>query len=94
MSVDPKRFPEGKGATARKNAMPRMLLDGMLEAAERDAYGTSRQRVVIGLCAGYRSMKEAIWAHGLIYVPVGIWGLFKDGGQVQWGPQEKNKMRK
>lgn len=92
MSVDPKRFPQGKGATARKNAMPRMLLDEVLEAAERD--GTSKQRVVIDLCAGYRSMKEAVWAHGLIYVPVDIRDLFKDGGQVQWGPQGKSEMGK
>jgi hypothetical protein len=90
--VDPKRFPQGKGATARKNAMPRMLLDEVLEAAERD--GTSKQRVVIDLCAGYRSMKEAVWAHGLIYVPVDIRDLFKDGGQVQWGPQGKSEMGK
>ena len=39
-------------------------------------------------------MKEAVWAHGLIYVPVDIRDLFKDGGQVQWGPQEKIEMGK
>ena len=70
LGVESTRAVQGKGATAMRNAMPTQLLREILRAASNE--GTATQRIVIDLCAGYRSLQEVCRQEGMIYVPVDI----------------------
>jgi len=70
LGVESTRAVQGKGATAMRNAMPTQLLREILRAASNE--GTATQRIVIDLCAGYRSLQEVCMQEGMIYVPVDI----------------------
>ena len=72
---------QGPGVAARRNHMPQMLLKEVIRAAQA---GTRPEcRVVIDLCAGYRSLRGICQDEGLIYVPVDIrYGLTKDAVAV------------
>ena len=70
LGVEPERELQGPGVTARRNHMPEMLLKEVVRAAQ--AGTRSERRVVIDLCAGYRSLQGICQSEGLIYVPVDI----------------------
>ena len=53
-----------------RNAMPQMLLEEILQAAL--AHSSGPQRIVIDLCAGYRSMEKAAIEAGCTYIPIDI----------------------
>ena len=77
LAVEPERELQGQGVTARRNHMPELLLKEIVRAAQA---GTGEERrVVIDLCAGYRSLQGICEAEGLVYVPVDIrYGRSKD----------------
>ena len=78
LAVDPKRGPRGPGAAATRNAMPRMLLNEVLQQALA-AQRSTEQTVVIGICAGYQSLRPVVEQLGLHYVPVDIRDYGKNG---------------
>ena len=81
LGVEPERELQGPGVTARRNHMPKMLLKEVMRAAQVGA--GEQRRVVIDLCAGYRSLKGICEAEGLIYVPVDIrYSMAKDAVAV------------
>ena len=67
---DPSRMPKGPGAKELIHSMPSRLHEEVL----RVALGNSkpRQRIVIDLFAGHRSLFDACQRMGLIYIPVDI----------------------
>ena len=67
----PSRAPRGPGAKALRNAMPRRLLDEILDEANRNQRDQPAD-VVIDLCAGYRSLEPTVRERGLTYIAVEI----------------------
>ena len=63
-------MPKGPGAKELIHSMPSLLHEEVL----REALGNSkaRQRIVIDLFAGHRSLFDACQRLGLIYIPVDI----------------------
>lgn len=68
LAGEAERGPRGKGRRAEKHGMPKELLQEILMAARKDA--GEKPRVVIDLCAGHQSMREAALEMGLQYVAV------------------------
>ena len=72
LAVDPERGPRGAGAAEMTCGMPRQLIMEILEAVRATAEVSGK--VVVDLCAGFQSMREAVLAAGAKYVAVDIQG--------------------
>ena len=81
LAVHPERGPRGAGAAEMTCGMPRQLIMEVLKAVAATAQVSGK--VVVDLCAGFQSMREAVEAAGAKYVAVDIQRLRKPPQHVQ-----------
>ena len=72
LAVDPHRGPRGEGATRMTCGMPDQLIKEILAALQQTQ--NIRSKVVLDLCAGFQSIKQAVMDAGAHYVAVDICG--------------------
>ena len=73
LAQEPQKGYRGPGATKMKNSIPTALCDEWLQQAMQTRT-SNKQKIVIDLCCGYRSMQPAAEALGLTYIGVDIRG--------------------
>ena len=80
LAVDPQRGPRGEQATRMTCGIPTMLIQEILHAmAERQSLGG---KVVLDLCSGFQSIRQAVLQTGATYVAVDVKGnRFKEPSQ-------------
>ena len=94
LAMEPGRGPQGRGHTQDKNALPRGLLETVLDQAMERRRG-SQVRVVVDLCSGFQSWKPVALERGCTYVAVDLAGdrtKWKGGERegtivVRWGEE-------
>ena len=72
LAVDPNRGPRGKGSQQMTCGMPKQLIVEILNAIKQTAQVSGK--VVLDLCAGFQSLREAVVEAGARYVAVDIQG--------------------